>query len=198
MTEGLDVRGAVADEWFERIGRTPMTKAPIRSLAISLLSPLAGARALEIGSGTGAMTVELMRAVGDAGRVTSLEASASAVGIVKRNIDRSGLAARVDLIEGRAPEDIPGGSFGVVFIGGHGSALEEIMKACWDRLENGGRLLLTAISPGTSARALSRLDLLGAETGFWRIHSSVGRRAGKEWLLQGNNPIDLIWGDKQL
>jgi precorrin-6B methylase 2 len=139
-----------------------------------------------------------MRAVGDAGRVTSLEFSSSAVGIAKRNIDRSGLASRVDLIEGRAPEDIPVGSFDVAFVGGHGSALEEIMKTCWKRLRNGGRLLLTAIAPGTTAKALSCLDMLGAEAGFWRIHSSVGRRAGKEWLLQGNNPIDLIWGDKHL
>jgi precorrin-6Y C5,15-methyltransferase (decarboxylating) CbiT subunit len=196
MTTDFQGRGLVDDNWFERADKTPMTKAPIRSAVLSLLFPLLGANVLEIGSGTGAMTVELLRAVGDAGRVTSIEISTEALRVASRNVDRSGLSARVELISGKAPEDIPIGKFDAVFLGGHGSALEAVIKECWGRLAPGGRLLLTAITPGTTSRALVCLDELGAGVGFWRVHTSAGRRAGSDWLLIGNNPIDLIWGDR--
>lgn len=189
-------RGPVRDEWFERAERVPMTKAPIRSMLLSLLLPLDGARVLEIGSGSGAMTIELLRAVGEKGRVTSLEISPKALSIAQKNISRARLDGRAELISGSAPKHIPISSFDVAFIGGHGSDLERIMGTCWDRLEFGGRMLLSAITPQTTSRALVYLEGLGVEPGFWRIQSAVGQKIGSEWLPRGNNPIDIIWGDK--
>lgn len=192
----IQARGMVADEWFERAERVPMSKAPVRAMVISLLSPLSGVRILEIGSGSGAMTVELLRAAGKNGRVTSIEVSPLAAGVTKRNIERSGMADRAELITGRAPKHIPQTSYGVVFIGGHGNDLEPIIGTCWDRLELGGRMLLTAITPLTTSRALVYLEGLGAAVGFWRMHAAAGRNAGSDWLLMGHNPIDIVWGDK--
>jgi precorrin-6Y C5,15-methyltransferase (decarboxylating) CbiT subunit len=198
MNEGLPLRGrgAVPDEWFERTEGVPMTKAPVRSVAVSLLSPLVGERVLEIGSGTGAMTVELIRAVGDYGRVVSVETDNRAAELAARNVRRSDLAGRAKLMTGAAPGVIPQTSFAAIFIGGHGRELAAIIDVCWDRLDEGGRLLIPAITPRTTAVALECLERLGADVGFWRLHAATGRRAGTEWLLQGNNPIDFIWGDK--
>jgi precorrin-6Y C5,15-methyltransferase (decarboxylating) CbiT subunit len=189
-------RGVIDDDWFEREDGTPMTKAPVRSAVLSLLSPLAGAAVLEIGVGTGAVTVELLRAVGDGGLVTGVEVAAPALRVAAKNIERSGLAARAEIIAGRAPGAIPRRAFDAAFVGGHGSAIEAVIEACWNCLRPGGRLLLTAITPGTTAGALACLDSIGARVGFWRVHTSAGHRAGSEWLLLGNNPIDLIWGDR--
>lgn len=189
--------GPVPDEWFERADGVPMTKAPVRAVLLSLMQPLSGARVLEIGSGSGAVTVELLRAVGSGGRVTSIELSERAFEAALRNIERSGLGGAAELISGRAPEDIPDSRYDAVFIGGHGEALEEIMKKCWECLRARGRLLVTAISPRTTQRALAAFDVLGADIGFWRLQSSVGKRAGSEWLPIGNNPVDIIWGDKR-
>ncbi|MDR1472585.1 MAG: precorrin-6Y C5,15-methyltransferase (decarboxylating) subunit CbiT [Synergistaceae bacterium] len=189
-------RGVIDDEWFLRNDRVPMTKAPLRSMIVSLLSPLRGASVLEIGSGTGAVTVELARAVGRSGRVTSVEASPLALGVARANLERAGVSDRVELTAGKAPKHMPDGTYDAAFIGGHGEALEVIIGECFARLNDGGRLLLTALMPGTASRALSYLGGLGVSAGFWRIHSSVGRKTASDWLLQGNNPIDLIWGDK--
>jgi precorrin-6Y C5,15-methyltransferase (decarboxylating) CbiT subunit len=195
MTD-LPARGVVADDWFERSDEIPMTKAPVRALALSILMPLGGAKVLEIGSGTGAMTVELARAVGCGGSVASVEVLPEASGLAAKNVGRAGLAERVKFMIGSAPEAIPQGEFGAVFVGGHGRELEAVIDVCWRRLALGGRLLLTAITPSTTSRALSRLAALGAGVGFWRAHTSAGRAAGGDWLLLGNNPIDLIWGDR--
>ena len=189
-------RGVLPDEWFERRDRVPMTKEFTRSAVLSLLRPLEGANVLEIGSGSGAMTVELARAVGASGYVVSVEHSPAAADLARLNLDRAGLARRVSVIEDTAPRGIPRESFQAAFIGGHGEALEAVMSECFERLEQGGRLVLTSITPGTTSRALSRMDGMGAGTGFWRVHSSSGRKIGADWLLHGNNPVDIIWGDK--
>jgi len=189
-------RGVVADEWFERMERVPMSKAPTRSLVLSLLAPLDGARILEVGSGTGAMTVEFMRAAGETGSVTSIESSPLAAGIAARNVERCGLACKAQLVTGKAPKRIPTDTYHTIFIGGHGGDIEAIIGTCWGMLELGGRLLVTAVTPQTTSRALQYLEGLGVAPGFWRVHAAVGKRVGSDWILQGNNPIDLIWGDK--
>jgi precorrin-6Y C5,15-methyltransferase (decarboxylating) CbiT subunit len=195
MTRDIPPRGVADDSWFERAPGIPMTKAPIRALILSLLAPLSGASVLEIGTGTGAMTVELLRASA-AGFVTSIDVSAEASDLAGRNIARAGLASRARLIVGRAPEDMPPGPFDAVFIGGHGQALEAIITSCWDRLAPGGRVLLSSITPSSTLRSLACFDGIGAPAGFWRAHTSCGGRVGSEWLLIGNNPIDFIWGDR--
>ena len=190
-------RGPLPDEWFERVDGVPMTKAPVRAALISLMQPLEGRSILEIGSGSGAVTAELLRAVGPCGRVTSIEVSERAFSVAQINIGRAALSGRADLILGRAPDDIPNRRYDTAFIGGHGEALEEIVRVCWERISAGGRLLITAISPRTTQRALACFEGLGAEMGFWRLQSSAGRRVGSEWLPIGNNPVDIIWGDKR-
>ncbi|MDR3164937.1 MAG: precorrin-6y C5,15-methyltransferase (decarboxylating) subunit CbiE [Synergistaceae bacterium] len=194
--EPLGMRGVIPDEWFEREGGVPMTKAFTRAVAISLLSPLDGARILEVGSGTGAMTVELARAAGECGRVACVESSLTALELTRRNVTRAGVAERVGIIEGRVPQTMPGGRYDAAFVGGHGERIEDVLSAVWERLESGGRMLLTSITPQTTSKALEFIGDTTPAAGVWRAHSSRGRRAGNDWLMLGNNPVDLIWGDK--
>ena len=189
-------RGVLPDEWFERADGVPMTKASIRAVAMSLLNPLDGINILEIGSGTGAMTVELARFAGFAGRVTSVESLPAAARATRRNVERAGLTERVGIVDGRAPGNIPEAGYGAIFVGGHGPELELIMRRCFELIKPGGRMVLTSITPRTTSVALGCLEELAADIGFWRIHSSSGRRAGSDWLIIGNNPVDIIWGDK--
>ena len=193
---GINRRGVMPDEWFERADSAPMTKAAIRAVVMSLLNPLDGINILEIGSGTGAMTVELARSAGDAGYVTSLEVSRISAWTTGRNVERAGLTERVEIIEGKAPGDIPEGEYGAVFVGGHGPELEPIMRRCFELIEPGGRMVLTSITPRTTSVALRCFEELTGDIGFWRVHSSFGRRTDSDWLMIGNNPVDVIWGDK--
>ena len=151
---------------------------------------------MEIGSGTGAMTVELARAAGECGRVSGIESSRAALELTRRNISRAGFTERVELTEGRAPETMPEGRYDAAFVGGHGERLEDILSAVWECLELGGRMLLTSITPRTTARALEYIGGATSATGVWRAHSSYGRPSGGDWMMLGSNPVDFIWGDK--
>jgi precorrin-6B methylase 2 len=113
-----------------------------------------------------------------------------------RQTPAAGVASRVELTEGRAPEIMPGGRYAAAFVGGHGECLEDVLSVVWERLESGGRMLLTSITPQTTSRALKFMGDATPTAGVWRAHSSYGRRVGDDWLMLGNNPVDFIWGDK--
>jgi precorrin-6Y C5,15-methyltransferase (decarboxylating) CbiT subunit len=194
--DALNRKGPLPDGWFERAEGIPMTKEFTRSAVISLLSPLCGSRVLEIGAGTGAMTTELARAVGCSGLVTSVEISQTSARLATLNLERAGLSDRVRLLEGGAPQRIPESEYGAVFIGGHGDALEPIMRRCFGLISPGGRMVLTSVTPRTTSAALAAFDEITPDVGFWRFHQSSGRRVGVDWLMAGNNPVDIIWGDK--
>jgi predicted O-methyltransferase YrrM len=57
---------------------------------------------LEFGTLAGYSTVWLARAVGEGGRVTSLELSERNAGIARANLDRAGVGERVDVVVGPA------------------------------------------------------------------------------------------------
>lgn len=190
------MRGVMPDSWYSRTEKVPLTKAPVRAAMMGLLLPLEGARILEVGTGTGGLTVELARLAGS-GSVVSLEPDARALETARENLFRAGILERVDLIHGAAPEDLPvSGGFDVVLIGGHGNRLEEVITACWDRLLPGGRLLLSAVLLETAVLAPRVLQSLGGEVGTWLISPATGRQVGKRWMYLAQNPIHLFWADK--
>lgn len=176
--------------------KVPLTKAPVRAAMMGLLLPLDSARVLEVGTGTGGVTVELARSVGS-GSVVSLEPDVRALETARDNLSRAGVLDRVNLINRAAPEGLPDSDpFDVVLIGGHGNRLEEVLAACWQQLLPGGRLLLSAVLLETAALAPRVLQSLGAEVGTWLISPATGRQVGKRWMYLAQNPIHLFWADK--
>lgn len=87
------------------------------------LSLLAGAiqarRVLEIGTLGGFSTIWLARGVGPQGRVVTLEYEPKHAEVARANLQRAGVADRVEVIVGAALDTLPtvtGGSFDLVFI----------------------------------------------------------------------------------
>jgi predicted O-methyltransferase YrrM len=93
--------------------------APTQGKFLHLLARIAGARRiLEIGTLGGYSTIWLARALPPGGRLVTLEAAPRHAAVARANIANAGLADRVDLIEGRALDTLPGleGPFDFVFI----------------------------------------------------------------------------------
>lgn len=65
-----------------------------------------GTEVLEVGSGSGVLTVALAAAVGPEGRIVSLDHRADHQDLARRNLERIDLADRVTFVEGKA-EDPP-------------------------------------------------------------------------------------------
>ncbi|WDG17050.1 O-methyltransferase [Microbacterium sp. Clip185] len=92
---------------------------PLTGKLLHLLARMIGARrVLEIGTLGGYSTIWLARAVGEEGRVTTIEAEPRNAAVARRSIDDAGVGARVEIRQGRAAEVLPQleGPFDLVFI----------------------------------------------------------------------------------
>lgn len=86
---------------------------------LHLLARMAGAqRVLEIGTLGGYSTIWLARAVGEGGRVVTLELEPDYAAVARANLDEAGVGARVEVIVGPAIESLAAleGPFDFVFI----------------------------------------------------------------------------------
>lgn len=102
-------------------GMPEIEVAPLSGKFLHLLARLAGARrVLEIGTLGAYSTIWLARALPEGGRVVTIEAEPRNAAVARRNLERAGVAGRVDVREGRAADVLPSlaGSapFDLVFI----------------------------------------------------------------------------------
>ena len=93
--------------------------APVAGKLLHLLARMSGAKKiLEIGTLGGYSTIWMARAVGDGGRVTTVEAEPEIARIARKSIDAAGVGERVEILVGRGADVLPGleGLFDLVFI----------------------------------------------------------------------------------
>lgn len=84
-----------------------------------LASAMQAQQILELGTLGGYSTIWLARGVGPQGRVVTLEFDPQRVEIARANLERAGLAERVEVVAGAALDTLPtvtGGPFDLVFI----------------------------------------------------------------------------------
>lgn len=87
---------------------SPIEVAPVSGKLLSLLVRISGARrVLEIGTLAGYSTTWLARAVGEGGRVLTVEAEPDNAALARRNLDAAGVGERVEIRVGRAAEVLP-------------------------------------------------------------------------------------------
>ncbi|MBL3540471.1 precorrin-6y C5,15-methyltransferase (decarboxylating) subunit CbiE [Aminivibrio sp.] len=187
--------GVLPDEWFVRAPGVPLSKAACRALVTSLLHPLDGQAVLEIGAGSGGITVELGRRTGT-GTVFAVERSADALAAARKNAERAGCLP-VRFVGGQAPEALASlPRCTRVVVGGHGGAVEAVIEAAWEKLLPGGRLLATANMPSTADRAWKALKSLGSRPEVLHIAPSSSAEAGGSWMLTAANPVFLVYADR--
>ncbi|MGV9732896.1 O-methyltransferase [Rhodococcus aetherivorans] len=102
-------------------GLPPIDVAPVQGKFLHLLARIRGAqRILEIGTLGGYSTIWLARAVGDDGRVVTLEYEPRHAEVARANLDRAGVGERVDIRVGAALDTLPslegGAPFDLVFV----------------------------------------------------------------------------------
>lgn len=102
-------------------GMPAIEVAPVNAKFLHLLARIAGARRiLEIGTLAGYSTIWFARAVGEGGRVVTIEAEPAHAAVARENLERAGVADRVDILLGRGTEVLPtldgGAPFDLVFV----------------------------------------------------------------------------------
>ena len=136
LTPGLD------DTLFEHDGQ--ITKREVRALTLSALAPRRNEVLIDIGGGSGSVSIEWMLADPSL-RAIAIEPDPDRAGRIARNAAAFGVPA-LEIIGGSAPEALSGlEPAHAVFVGGGGTQ-PGVMDAAMDALRPGGRLVANAVT----------------------------------------------------
>lgn len=156
MKQWLADTPGIPDENFLK-NDSPITKEEIRAVVIAKLRLQKTHRFLDVGAGTGSVTIEASRFL-TKGLVYAVEALPPRVALIKENITRL-KATRIQVIEGFAPQVMEGlPPMDRIFIGGSGGKLPEILAKCATLLAKDGRLVMTAVTLESLETALKILN----------------------------------------
>ncbi|GAB6943311.1 precorrin-6Y C5,15-methyltransferase (decarboxylating) subunit CbiT [Vulcanisaeta sp. JCM 14467] len=189
----------IPDEYFERGEGIPMTKEEVRALALSKLRVRRGDRVLDIGCGTGSVTVEAAILVGSEGVVYGVDRDERAIELTRRNAERFGVLGNVVLIRGEAPEVLLGINerFDRVFVGGGSERIEDIIRVLWGMLNGGGRVVVDAILVETVVRAVRAMEEVGfRDVEVTEVIIAKGLRTRVGTAMISRNPVFVISGEK--
>lgn len=184
------------DEAFFR-GQVPMTKREVRAVALSYLEMRADSVLLDIGSGTGSVSVEAGLLYPEA-KIFAFEKAPEAVQLTERNARDFGLR-HFTLIPGDVSETLETISWGRegcplpthAFIGGSGGRMTDILNALL-RINPACRIVITVVTMETMAEIVNFLQGSGAEAEICQLQASRGERMGRYHLMMGQNPVYIV------
>jgi cobalt-precorrin-6B (C15)-methyltransferase len=172
----------------------PITKEDIRALVISKLRLRDGQSAIDVGCGSGSITVELCMQT--KGRVYAIDFDSKAVDLTKKNLDKFG--AKAEVILGKAQEILPGlPMVDAVVVGGTWGDTREVIRLAAGRLNKGGRIVIDTILIETMAQALEAVAEAGLEqVDVTQVAISKARKVTTGTMMLARNPVTIISGTK--
>jgi len=184
------------DEAFAR-GDVPMTKREIRALTMSAAGLQPADRVLDVGAGTGSLSIEAALLCPN-GRVIALERNAAAIDVIAENV-RAFELDNVSIVAGVAPEAFAGfepRSFDRILVGGSGGNLAAILDSLPMLLRPGGRVVCNTVCLETTAAVAAALRR-PPWTGFACSQISVARGvpAGPLLRFDALNPVWVTSAD---
>lgn len=211
--------GRPAEVWVTEAERFDTMLAPFgrRLLAAAALEP--GERVLDVGCGTGAVSLEAARTVGPGGRVTGVDLSAPMLGLARRRSEEQGID--VDFVRCDAqtasfdqPFDVVVSRMGVMFFDDPGVAFANLAHAvrpggrlcfvCWQEMFANEWIAVPAMAmvahvgipqlpapgaPGPFALADAQRTTDLLESAGW---SEVTVEGHKDEMRMGRDPDDVI------
>ncbi len=172
------------------------TKEEIRCLVMCKSQVSREDAVVDIGCGTGGLTVEFARR---AGKVYAVDKNPQAIKITRLNLEKQGFLDNVELVDAHAPqvlEDLP--NFDILMVGGSSGELPAIIKKGYMKLKNNGRIIVTSILLETRVKAVETMKELGLVPEVVDVSISKGRILEGGTLMTAQNPITIISTQKIL
>lgn len=194
----------IPDEYFERTQNVPITKEEVRSIIISKARLRTGDCVLEVGSGSGSITIEAAIQVGGGGVVVAIDHDEAAVALTKKNVERFGLEGMTRVVYGDAinvvkkGEGLPfAGRAQAVIIGGTGGDTAKIMKSYSDMLDAGGRMAVSTIQIETLHAVLDAMyEMPFEEVDVTQVTISKSRKTSTGTMMLARNPVTVVSATK--
>ena len=166
-----------------------MTKFNIRILTIGHMEIEEGDRFLDIGAGTGSISIEASL---QGAEVTAIERKPEGADLICQNMEK--FKTRLEIVTGEARDCFPDASFNKVFIGGSRGQLRDIFDYLEDHLEKGGIVAANFIR----LKNLEEFLELLSDYGYDQIDTHMIQASYVDGLglLKGQNPIFIVKGVK--
>lgn len=186
----------IPDEFFLREEEVPITKEEIRSIIISKLRLKETNSVIDIGCGSGSITVELCLQC-QKGTVFGVDLDLQAISLTKKNLEK--FKVHADIRHGNATDILESLPFvdGIV-IGGTTGKTEELIDQSISRLNSGGRLVITSILIETMFKAIKTINESNflKDIDFTQIIILKGRRTTTGTMMLARNPVMIISATK--
>lgn len=182
----------IKDEEFIR-GKCPMTKEEIRMLSISKMNLNSNSSVLDVGSGTGSITVQ-SAIICNSGVVYSIEKEEEAYNITNSNINKF-KCDNVKLIKNDADTALfefgkKNLKFDSIFIGGSSGHLKEIINKCDSLLNEHGTMVMNFITIDNAYKSIEILKELNYKIDISLVNVSKNRE--NTLMMIAYNPIYII------
>jgi len=191
--------GGIPDEYFNQSDLVPgPTKEEIRVITISKARLCEGSIVIDVGCGTGGLTVEAALQVAPKGKVYAFDEDQSAIELTKGNVEKFGLQGSVSIARGKAPEALLSLPTADAFlIGGGGSSLRAILQTAFFKLKPNGRIVINAILLETATVAIAELKALGfKDIDIAYISVAKGKQINSGTMMMARNPITVVSATK--
>jgi cobalt-precorrin-6B (C15)-methyltransferase len=184
----------IPDEMFLQSDEVPgPTKEEIRVVTISKARLNQGNTVIDVGCGTGGLTVEAAFQVAPNGKVYAVDEDSEAIKITKMNCEQFNVQSSVSILKGSAPQvfsDLPQAD--AILVGGSGN-LREVLSACEQKLKAGGRIVVNAILLETACKAIDELKKLGfKQIDVTQLFVAKGKQVESGTMMMARNPITIV------
>ena len=185
----------IPDELFIRDDEVPITKEDIRSLVISKLRLKKDSSVIDIGCGSGSITVELCLQTKD-GKVYGVDFNQRAVELTKRNLQKFGVKAQIFLAN--AQHILPLlPQVDSIIIGGTWGDTKRVIELAIDRLKKGGRIVIDTILIETMYKTITTINEAKLnEVDITQVTISKGRKVSTGTMITSRNPVMIISATK--
>jgi cobalt-precorrin-6B (C15)-methyltransferase len=185
----------IPDELFETNQEVPITKEEIRAIAVSKLRLKEGFAAIDIGCGSGSITVELcLQTRSD--KIYAIDFNEKAIDLTKKNLNKFGVKANT--IMARAEDVLPTlPKVQAIMIGGSWGNIHQILNLAIDKLSNGGRIVIDTILIETIYKAHDALKKSGLYCiDITQATISKGRQVTTGTMMVARNPVTILSATK--
>jgi cobalt-precorrin-6B (C15)-methyltransferase len=182
----------IKDEEFIR-GNCPMTKEEVRMLSIGKMNLNENSLVLDIGSGTGSITVQAAK-IAKAGKILAIEKDDDAYEVTESNV-RKFECDNVKIIKKEATKVLDnliwqGLKFDSVFVGGSSGNLEGILRKANSILNKNGTIVMNFITLDNAYKAIEIIKTLNYKFEVSLVNISKNRE--NTLMMIANNPIYII------
>jgi cobalt-precorrin-6B (C15)-methyltransferase len=169
----------------------PITKEEVRAIAISKLRLKEGFSAIDIGCGSGSITVELCLQT-KSNNVFAIDFNQEAIQLTNKNLKKFGVMAKTILA--KAQDVLPTlPQVNAIVIGGTWGNITQILEMAIERLVKGGRIVIDTILIETVYGVLTAINSAGLyDVDITQATISKARKVTAGTMMTARNPVTII------